>query len=138
MDTVNLIGRIVLAAFFVHSGIAHFRALSPMAAYTAGKGVPLPRLSVVGSGLVLVLGGISLALGVWADLSALLLTAFLVAAGVLMHDFWTEQNPAARLNEQNHFTKNIALAAATLSLFAFFVGAGPDLGLTLTDPLIAP
>ncbi|MFC9789830.1 DoxX family protein [Rhodococcus sp. NPDC127528] len=134
MDIVILIGRILFSALFLSSAVGHLTQSKAMAQYAASKGLPMPQLSVLISGVVLVLGALSVLLGVWADLGSLLLVAFLVPTAALMHNFWSESDPQARQMEMVHFNKDIALAGAALMLFAFFAHTS-DLGLTITGPL---
>jgi putative oxidoreductase len=137
MDVVVLIGRVVFALLFLSSGFGHFMQTDAMAGYAAARGVPAPKAAVQLSGLLLLVGGLSVVLGVWADLGTLLLVLFLVPTAVLMHGFWRETDPNARQLETIQFTKDIALAGAAFALFGFFAGVGPDLGLTLTGPLFS-
>lgn len=135
MDVVILIGRILFVFLFLTSGIAHFAKRQSMAPYAKSKGVPAPTAAVLGGGVLLLLGALSILLGLWADIGALLLVAFLVPTAVVMHAFWKEDNADARMTEMTQFSKDIALAGAALMLFAFFAYAGDDLGLTITGPL---
>ncbi|MFE3290002.1 DoxX family protein [Rhodococcus sp. NPDC059234] len=136
MDIVILIGRILFSALFLSSATGHLTQSKAMAQYAGAKGLPVPQLSVLASGAILVVGGLSVLLGVWADLGSLLLVAFLVPTAALMHNFWAETDPRARQMEMIQFNKDIALAGAALMLFAFFAHTG-DLGLTLTGPLFS-
>jgi putative oxidoreductase len=135
MDLIVLVGRILFAYLFILSGIGHIANRRMMAGFAKAKGVPLPMLSTVGSGVLLIAGSLSVLLGVWADLGALLLVIFLVPTALLMHAYWKERDPQARGGDQIQFNKDIALAGAGLIAFAFFAYAGDDLGLTLTGPL---
>ena len=85
------------------SGINHFKNLGMMGGYAKSKGVPAARLVVPGTGVILILGGLSVILGL------LLLVLFLVPTSVLMHDYWTVEDPHARAAEQVNFMKNLAL-----------------------------
>src|SRR2546423_1416604 len=89
-----LIGRIIFAALFLTSSLGHLTRTKMMAAYAAGKGVPMPWLSTFASGVLILLGGLSLLLGIWADLGALLVALFLFPTAVLMHGFWKETGDA--------------------------------------------
>ena len=135
MDVIVLIGRILFAALFVSSGAAHILQREAMAGYAGAKQVPSALLAVLVSGVMILVGGLSVALGIWADLGALLIVAFLVPTALLMHRFWGESDPGARQLEQIQFTKDTALAGAALVIFAFFAYAGADLGLTITGPV---
>ncbi|MEV6772997.1 DoxX family protein [Nocardia sp. NPDC051030] len=135
MDVLVLIGRILFVALFLSSGVGHLTQTEQMAQYAQFKGIPAPKPAVFASGVLLVLGGLSVLLGVWADLGALLLFIFLLPTAFLMHAFWKETDPQAKQTEMISFNKDVALAGASLMLFAFFSYVGSDLGLTLTGPL---
>ncbi|MGY2062141.1 DoxX family protein, partial [Nocardia gipuzkoensis] len=100
----------------------------------ASKGVPAAKASVLFSGAMLAVGGLSVLLGIWADLGSLILLVFVLPAAALMHAFWKESDPQAKQGEMVHFNKNVALGGASLMLFAFFAHT-PELGLTITGPL---
>lgn len=136
MDVCVLIGRLLFAVLLLPAGFHHLTKGTTLVEFVRAKGLPLPATSVYASGVCLLAGGLSVLLGVWADLGSLLLAVFLVAAAVTMHNFWTVQQPQAKQNDRSHFNKNIELAGASLMLFAFFAHT-PDLGLTLTGPLFS-
>lgn len=134
MDVVFLIGRVLLAAIFLTSALGHITQSKGMAQYAASKGVPAAEAGVILSGVIALLAGISLVLGIWIDLGALLLVVFLVPVSLFMHPFWTEKDPQAKQNDQIHFFKNLGLLGAALTLL-YVASAVADPGLTLTAPL---
>ncbi|MEV6108025.1 DoxX family protein [Streptomyces sp. NPDC051940] len=135
MDVLVLIGRILFAALFLGSGFAHLSQTKTMAGYASTRGVPAAEPTTLGSGALIVAGGLMVLLGVWADLGALLLAAFLFPTAIVMHAFWKESDPQARQMEMVQFNKDMALGGAALMLLALISFAGSDLGLTLTGPL---
>ncbi|RKN42991.1 DoxX family membrane protein [Streptomyces hoynatensis] len=135
MDVLVLIGRIVFASLFFLSAINHLTKARAMGAYARSKGIPAPEAAVFGSGLLMLLGSLSVAFGIWPDLGALLLLIFLLPTAFLMHNFWAVADPAARQNDMLHFHKDLALAGAALVMLGTFADLGGDLGLTLTKPL---
>lgn len=135
MDVVALIGRILFAAVFLASSRGHLTQTQAMAGYAASKGVPQPKIAVLGSGVIMLVGILMVVLGIWADLGALLLVVFLLPTAFLMHAFWKESDGQAKMQEQVHFMKDLSLAGASLLLFALFVKLGDDLDLTITGPL---
>jgi putative oxidoreductase len=135
MDIVILIGRILFAALFLNSAYAHFSQAKQMTGYAQSKGVPFAAAAVYGGGVLLGLGGLSVLLGIWPDLGALLLVIFLVPTAVLIHNFWRETDPQARYMEIVQFSKDTALAGASLMLFGLFATLGEDLGLVIVPPL---
>jgi putative oxidoreductase len=84
--------------------------------YAASKHVPAPKLAVTGSGLLVFLGGLSILLGTWPHIGALLIAVFLVGVSPAMHNFWTITEPNQRMAETINFSKNMALLGAALML----------------------
>ena len=134
MDVVLLIGRVLFVALFLGSAVGHLTQTDAMAGYAASRGVKMARPATVVSGVMMVLGGLSVLLGVWGDLGALLLFLFLVPTAFLIHGFWRETDPTARQTEMVQFNKDVALAGAAL---AFFWAFSQDPGLTITGPLFS-
>ena len=118
MDTLFLIGRIILGGFFIYSGLNHFLGFGMMANYTKMKGVPLPQLAVAITGLMLILGGLSIVLGAYPKVGIALLAGFLIPVSLLMHNFWKIQDPQLKVADKVNFTKNMALLGAALMFLA--------------------
>jgi uncharacterized membrane protein YphA (DoxX/SURF4 family) len=135
MDVVALIGRILFVLLFLGSAVGHLTQADAMAGYAGAKGLPSPKLAVLGSGVLLLVGGLMVLLGVWMDLGLLLLVLFLIPTALLMHPFWKETEPMAKQAEMVNFQKNVALAGAALIIFALYTGYGENLGITITGPL---
>lgn len=133
MDVLVLVGRILFSALFLYTATGHLTATNQLAQWAEAKGVPAAKASVVVGGLLLLAGGFSVLLGVWADLGALLLAIFLIPTALLMHAFWQESGED-RMREQVQFFKDLALAGAALMLVAFFSFVGHELGYTITGP----
>ncbi len=113
-----LIGRILYGGFFLISGANHFLKMSSYKPFVASKGVPAPTLAVVGSGSLILLGGLSVLLGFWPYIGLLLIVIFLLGATPPMHSFWKLTDPMARMNDQINFMKNVALLGAALAMAA--------------------
>ena len=122
-----IIGRVLFALLFISSGVNHFAQNSAMTGYAKYKKIPMAKISVYVSGLMLVLGGIYIALGFYADLGALLIAIFLIPTAFLMHAFWKESDTTAKSNERIAFFKDLSLAGAALIIFALLRG-GADFG----------
>jgi uncharacterized membrane protein YphA (DoxX/SURF4 family) len=118
LNAVLLVGRILFGALFVTSGIAHFAKLEAMTGYAKYKKLPAAKLGVLASGLFFLLGGVYTVIGLWVDLGALLLAITLVLAAVIFHNYWKETDATAKQNEMIAFNKDLALAGASLILFA--------------------
>jgi uncharacterized membrane protein YphA (DoxX/SURF4 family) len=111
-----LAGRVLLGGFFIISGVRHFQHLAMMAGFTGSKGVPSPKLAVQVSGLMIILGGISILLGVKPHWGIALVSAFLVPVTFLMHQYWNHTDPMMRINDQVNFMKNVAILGASWML----------------------
>jgi putative oxidoreductase len=135
VDVIVLIGRVLFVAIFLGSGVAHLTQTRDMADFTSSKGIPNARLLVQLSGVQMLVGGLMVLLGVWMDLGFLILAAFLLPAALLFHAFWKVEDPAQLNVERAQFMKNLSLTGACLALFALVAYVGPELGLTITEPL---
>ncbi len=131
MNAVLVIGRIFFALIFITSGISHLTKLEAMTGYAKYKKVPATKAGVIVSGLMILVGGLYVAFGVYADLGALLIALFLIPAAFMMHAFWKETDATAKQNETVGFFKDLSLAGAALIIFAL-VGAGTDFGPSIT------
>lgn len=118
MDFLFLIGRVLFSFIFLMSGMGHFMRLEQMAQYAQSKGVPAPQLAVPGTGVLLVLGGLSVLLGFYPTIGLILLLIFLVPTTLFMHQFWRIEDPLQRQMEMVQFLKNMALAGAALMLLS--------------------
>ena len=120
-----LVGRLVFGALLAFMGFNHFMDLDGMSGYAAAKGIPAPRLAVIGSGLMLIGGGLSLAVGVFPLLGAAALAVFFLGVTPLMHDFWSVEDPEQRQGEMTHLLKNATLFGTALVFIAISGTAWP-------------
>lgn len=125
MNVVLIIGRVLFVLVLLNSGIMHLTKSEGMVGYAAHKKVPMPKLSVLASGLLMVLGSLSVILGVYADLGALVLAVLLLAMAVKMHDFWAADEQSKQM-ETIQFFKNVSMAGAALVLFAAIAASEAD------------
>lgn len=114
-----LLARILFGLVFLFSGIAHIRGRAAMEGYAKSKGIPAPGLAVVGSGILLIVASLSIMLGIYPEVGALLLSIFLIPTAFMMHAYWREKDPMARMNEQTAFYKDIALLGAAILFFVW-------------------
>jgi uncharacterized membrane protein YphA (DoxX/SURF4 family) len=117
-DALFLIGRIVLGLFYLFNATNHIFKLKAMAGYAQSKGVPSPTLTTLGTGIMLLLGGLSVMLGVYPDVGVALLVIFLVPTAFIVHNFWTASDPQTHMMEMVQFMKDIALASSALMFLA--------------------
>jgi putative oxidoreductase len=75
------------------------------------------------SGVMALVGGVSVLLGYRARWGAWTLVVFLVPVTAMMHAFWRLDDPVAIHTQQAMFMKNLALLGAALLVSQ--LGAGP-------------
>jgi putative oxidoreductase len=115
------VARVFFSLIFVLAGVNHFSSGS--ISYAASQGIPMADILVPVSGLIALIGGLSVMTGFHARVGAALLLVFLVPVTILMHDFWSVADPQMAQMQMSHFMKNIALIGG--ALMVCFYGAGP-------------
>jgi uncharacterized membrane protein YphA (DoxX/SURF4 family) len=119
METTLLyLGRILFGGYFIYGGFNHFKMLDMMSGYAQSKGAPMPKFSVAFSGLLLLIGGLSVLFNIYPGVGLVALLLFLIPVTVIMHAFWKVQDPMAKMGEMVNFMKNFALLGAVLILLA--------------------
>jgi putative oxidoreductase len=113
---VPLVGRVLLSAIFVVSGLSKLAAPAATIGYIESVGLPLAPLGFAIAVLVEIVGGFALIAGYRARVVAAVLAAFTVATAIAFH------NDLADQNQFFHFFKNVAMAGGLLQIVAF--GAG--------------
>ena len=116
LDYAFVFGRILYGGFFVLGGLNHFQHLGMMSGFVSSKGVPAAKPAVIVSGLLIIVGGLSVIVGyhVWIGLLCIML--FLAPVSLLMHNYWAETDAMQRINQRVNFQKNVALFGAALML----------------------
>jgi putative oxidoreductase len=136
MDVVFLIGRVLLALIFIFSGTTvHLLDRKQAIEYARGYGSPLPEIGVPLTGVMAIAGGVMIALGIWADLGALLVIAFLLVITPIMHAFWRERDEQQRQIQTVMFLKNVAILGGALVVLYAYNQLQGDAALSITDPL---
>jgi len=99
-------------------GINHFAKNQMLAGYAASKGVPMPRLAVYGTGILLLIGGLGVLLWAFIPWAVLALAIFLLGVSFKMHAFWSMQDPNMKMADMTNFLKNMALLGGALLLLS--------------------
>ena len=115
------LGRFLYSAIFLMTVFGHFSA--GYIGYAAQAGVPAPGLLVPLSGVIAILGGLSITLGYKAKIGGWLIVLFLVPVTLKMHAFWAVADPMMHGIQLALFWKNISMLGAALLITHF--GAGP-------------
>ena len=118
MEILFLIGRIIIGLFYLNSAFSHFSRVEMMAGYTQSKGVPAPKAAVIGSGILLLIGGLSILTGIQPTIGVAALVVFLLPVAIIIHGFWNVADPNMKMMEMVHFMKDVALMGSALMFLA--------------------
>ncbi len=116
------IGRILISAIFIITGLHKLVDPAGTAAYIAQAGLPYPHFLAIAAGLVEVVGGSLVVLGLLTRLTGILMFLYLIPVTLVFHHFWTLEGMQRQMQMTN-FLKNLAIMGGLLMLFAF--GPGP-------------
>jgi len=117
--TMALIGRLLLAAIFMMSGIAKLTDIAGTVTHMTAAGIPYADTLAVVAGVAEILGAASLILGLLTRLGAFGLFLYMIPTTVLFHGFWNFEG-AERLPQMVNFMKNLAIMGGLATL----VGVG--------------
>jgi putative oxidoreductase len=121
MKYIVPLGRFLYSFIFLMAGMGHFSAAS--IGYAASAGVPMASFLVPLSGIISMIGALSIIIGYKTKWGAWLLVIFLIPVTFMLHNFWAMTDPMAAQMHQAMFFKNIGLLGGALLLTYF--GPGP-------------
>jgi putative oxidoreductase len=121
MRYVVALGRLFYSLIFVVAGFGHFTHQE--IAYAAAQGIPIAGVLVPASGIMAIVGGLSILLGFHGKLGAWLLVLFLVPVTFAMHNFWAVKDPMMQQIQMAMFLKNFSMLGS--ALFFTQIGTGP-------------
>jgi len=87
-----------------------------MVPYAKMKNVPMAEIAVPGTGVLLILAALSIITGFYPIVAVAALVIFLVPVTFMMHNFWTIEDPMAKMTDMIMFTKNMSMLGYTLIL----------------------
>jgi len=117
-----LIGRILIAAIFVVSGLGKVTDFSGTVGYMRAAGVPAAEPLAALAAVVELGCALALLLGAWARPAGLLLALYLIPVTVVFHAFWNHAGMEQRMQLIN-FLKNLAIMGG----LAYVAAYGPGL-----------
>ncbi|QCP52047.1 DoxX family protein [Trinickia violacea] len=112
-----LLGRIMIGAPFVMSGLGKLGAYAATVGYIAAMGLPVPPLAFVVAVLTELGGGLLLLSGYRARFVSLAMAVFCVVTAMFFHHNFADQN------QMIHFLKNVMMAGGLLQIAYFGAGA---------------
>lgn len=112
-----LLGRILIGAPFVMSGLGKFAAYGATVGYIAAMGLPVPPLAFILAVVTELGGGLLLLSGYRARTVSLGMAVFCVVTALFFHHNFADQN------QMIHFLKNVMMAGGLLQITWFGAGA---------------
>lgn len=115
---LSVVARTMMTLIFLLSAVGNkIPQFSAVAEKMALEGVPVPGLMLVGAIGFLVVGSVSVIVGLWTRVGAGLLLVFLILATYYFHDFWAFEGPEQQA-QMIQFMKNVSLMGGMLFLIA--------------------
>lgn len=115
--TLALIGRILVAAVFLISGLGKLVSPDATIGYIASVGLPAPTLGYVVAMVLELAGGVLMIAGYQTRLIAALLAAYSIITALIFHHAFGDQN------QMFHFLKNLTMAGGLIQIVVFGAGA---------------
>ena len=112
-----LLGRVLIGAPFILSGLGKLMAPAVTIGFISSVGLPFPQLAWIMAMVVEMGGGTLLVIGYRGRFVALVLAVFALATAISFHRNFADQN------QMIHFLKNVMMAGGLLQIVYF--GAGP-------------
>ncbi|MBB4512619.1 DoxX family protein [Paraburkholderia fungorum] len=112
-----LLGRILIGAPFVMSGLGKLAAYGATVGYIAAMGLPVPPLAFILAVVTELGGGLLLLSGYRARTVSLGMAVFCVVTALFFHHNFADQN------QMIHFLKNVMMAGGLLQITWFGAGA---------------
>lgn len=117
-----LVGRFLLAALFLKSGLGKIGGFEQTLGYMASKGIPLTQLALIVTIILEIGAGALLVIGWRARMAALALFIWMIPVTLLFHNFWAVA-PDAKMIQSIMFYKNISIMGGLLLVVG--LGSGP-------------
>ncbi len=121
LPTMALIGRILIAAIFMVSGIAKLTDTAGTVAHMVEMRIPYAETLAIVAGTAEVLGAIAIATGFLTRIASAGLILFMIPTTLIFHAFWNFAGQE-RLPQMVNFMKNLAIIGGLAVLMA--QGAG--------------
>ena len=110
-----VLGRVLLSAIFILSGLGKLPHFNDIAGMMAGKGIPLASVALVITLFIEIGGGLMVLTGFKVRYAALVMAVWLIPVTLVFHHFWGI--PAEQQQDQMvNFLKNVAIMGGLLVL----------------------
>jgi|AP59_1055472.scaffolds.fasta_scaffold288735_1 uncharacterized membrane protein YphA (DoxX/SURF4 family) len=112
----EIIGQLLIALFFIKSGIPNVRNHVMWTNRMREQKVPLPKLALFGGFAVQFLGAILVLIDFYAGTGAIMLVVFTVASALLFQRYWDQEDSGIRLNLRLAFWANVCVVGGLFLL----------------------
>jgi putative oxidoreductase len=112
----QILGQVVIAGFFIQSGIPNIRNRKIWETRMADQGVPSPRLVLYAGFVLQYVGAAMVLVDYYASVGALALILFLIIATLLFQRYWSVSDPGQRRVMRLSFYANICIVGGLLLL----------------------
>ena len=116
-DYLVVLGRILLAALFLWSGLGKLMSYQGTVGYISSVGLPMAPLAYLIAVIIEIGGGIALVVGFKTRIVAAVFAVYALVTALAFHANFGD------LNQAVHFFKNISIAGGMLHVIVF--GGGP-------------
>ena len=117
LPTAALIGRCLLAAIFLTSGIGKLTDLPGTVSHMTQAGIPYADTLALVAGCAEILGAIALVFGFLTQAASLGLILYMIPTTLIFHAFWNYTGEA-RMPQMVNFMKNLSIMGGLALLFA--------------------
>jgi putative oxidoreductase len=121
MKYILLLGRVLFSSVFFIKGLNHFHP--GLVGFKANVSISMSPALVIISGIIVLVGALSILLGIKARWGAWVLVIFLVPVTLIMHRFWEFGDNYTGMMHEYCFWKNMSLIGGALIITYF--GSGP-------------
>ncbi len=112
----EIIGQLLIALFFIKSGIPNVRNHAMWTGRMREQKVPFPKPALFGGFAVQFLGAALILIDVYAGVGAIMLIVFTVASALLFQRYWKQEDPGTRLNLRLAFWANVCIVGGLFLL----------------------
>jgi putative oxidoreductase len=122
LDSLALIGRVLLSLIFIISGVAKIFGWSETLGYMNNQGLPAPAVLLAAATAIEIIGGLMLLVGYQTRVASAIVFVYLIPVTLVFHDFWSYQGQEAQ-SQMVDFLKNLAILGGLAHVWATGPGA---------------
>lgn len=117
-NVIDLIGRIFLSFIFIYDGLDSILYFRKTKEVMTSYGITFQQdILLIGSIILLMLGGTLLLIGYRSSFGAVLLLLYYIPVTLIVHSFWNDPDEMERRLEAIMFMKNLAIIGGLLMVY---------------------